>query len=410
MKPFTTYKQAMSFLFEQLPMFQRVGPKALKFDLSNITRLMDALGNPQEGLTCIHVAGTNGKGSVCHYMASILQEAGYNVGLYTSPHYRDYRERIRYNGQLIEKQYVVKFLNRLISEDILTRLSPSFFEIGVAMAFCYFEDIQVDFAVIETGLGGRLDSTNIITPILSIITTIDYDHQATLGETLPLIAQEKAGIIKSNIPVVIGHRQVETEQVFKSKAQSLNAHIVFAEDVDPKIDFPSLSKIKYQQQNMHTASIALGILDRPNVSLHHQKVGIQNVSINTGYMGRWQTLSTRPHIIADAAHNQQGLSQLLVNLSTVSYCHLHVVLGMVSDKPITEALSLLPNEAKYYFAKANIPRGKSEKALKQEANTLGLEGKSYKSIRKALAAAKLSARENDLILVTGSIFTVAEVV
>lgn len=410
MKPFSTYKQAMTFLFEQLPMFQRVGPKALKFDLSNIKILMDALDNPQDRLTCIHVAGTNGKGSVCHYMASILQEAGYNVGLYTSPHYRDYRERIRYNGQLIEKQYVVKFLNRLVTKNILNRLSPSFFEIGVAMAFCYFEEIQVDVAVIETGLGGRLDSTNIITPILSIITTIGYDHQATLGNTLPLIAQEKAGIIKSNIPVVIGQRQEETEYVFESQAQSLSAPIVFAEDVDPEIDYSSLSKIKYQQYNMHTASIALGILDKLNVSVKHQQLGIQNVSINTGFLGRWQTLSTSPHIIVDAAHNQQGLSQLLINLSTVTYSHLHVILGMVADKPITDALALLPTNAKYYFAKADIPRGKPAKALKEEANTLGLDGKAYVSIRKALAAAKLSAQENDLILVTGSIFTVAEVV
>jgi dihydrofolate synthase/folylpolyglutamate synthase len=402
-------------------MFQRTGPKALKYNLDNITQLMDALGNPQDSLKHIHIAGTNGKGSVSHMLASILQESGLRIGLYTSPHYKDYRERIRLDGQMIDKRYVVKFLNRLETLDCYDQLKPTFFEIGVAMAFCYFADKQVDYCVIETGLGGRLDSTNIITPILSIITNIGYDHQATLGETLPEIAGEKAGIIKQNTPVLIGEYQSEVQAVFETIAKTNNSKLYESNkllstsnllsiqeiaDIDQKLSVP------YLQQNFRTTLAATILLKTNGLALSSDNVinGIDNLQKNTGFVGRWQQLSDNPRVFVDAAHNKEGITLLSTHLSTLDYDKLHIVLGMVGDKPLDQVLPLFPSQAKYYFAKADIPRGKPAKDLQEEAATHHLYGKCYFSIRKALASAKLSAKKNDLVLVTGSIFTVAEVI
>jgi len=404
-------------------MFQRVGPKALKYDLGNITKFMDIYGNPQDNLTCIHVAGTNGKGSVSHMLASILQEAGYSVGLYTSPHYKDYRERIRLNGQMIEKSYVTTFVSHLRKTEVIQTIKPSFFEISVAMAFQYFADKQTDICIIETGLGGRLDSTNIITPLLSIITNIGYDHQATLGETLPEIASEKAGIIKQNIPVMIGEYQAEVAEIFTKKASKEKAAINWA--VDYLAAHPSLTsdkenesikdylQVDYLKHNFITALASLTSLHISGKIVISASVisnGIKRLHQNTGYMGRWQCLSTSPLIYADAAHNVQGFTILNEQINKMQYQKLHIVLGMVGDKPLDKVLQLLPKNGKYYFAKANIPRGKPADDLLSEASKYNLNGKTYSSVRKALASAKLSASKDDLVLVTGSIFTVAEVV
>ncbi len=418
-----TYQATIDYLYQQLPMFQRVGPKALKYNLDNITRLMQACGNPQKDLTCIHIAGTNGKGTVSHIIASVLQEAGYVVGLFTSPHYKDYRERIRLNGIMIPKSYVIKFINSLRHNATIQAINPSFFEIGVAMAFQYFADKQAQICIIETGLGGRLDSTNIITPLLSIITNIGYDHQATLGETLPEIANEKAGIIKEKVPVIIGEYQEEVQQVFTLKAQSLDAEINWASTYlsdhntlissDEQSLLNDLLQVKYLQHNLTTSLASLTYLHRnDHISITSTNIinGIKNLYSNTQYMGRWQRLSDSPLIYADAAHNVQGVTQIVQHLKSIQYNRLHIILGMVGDKPLDQVLSLLPTEAKYYFSKADIPRGMPADQLKEVASKYQLNGKTYSSLRKALASAKLSASQNDLILVTGSIFTVAEVV
>lgn len=402
-------------------MFQRTGPKALKYDLNNITSLMEHLGNPHDSLTCIHIAGTNGKGSVSHMLASILQESGLTVGLYTSPHYRDYRERIRLDGELITKRYVIQFVNRIKEHPEINKLKPTFFEIGVAMAFCYFADTKPDICIIETGLGGRLDSTNVITPILSLITNIGYDHQATLGETLPEIASEKAGIIKPHVPVLIGEYQEEVKQVFADKAQKESSTLYQGKDLISKQELLSVKNIKaihrslsipYLTKNFDTALATITILNKLGYSIDSQHItlGIKHLRDNTGYMGRWQQLSDHPTVIADAAHNQEGITILADHLKTLTFDRLHIILGMVGDKPLDKVLSLLPTDAKYYFAKADIPRGKPAIDLQSECIKYDLKGKSYSSVKKALASAKLSARENDLIIVTGSIFTVAEVV
>jgi len=404
-------------------MFQRVGPQALKYDLGNISKLMQVYGNPYQQLKCIHIAGTNGKGSVSHMLASVLQESGYSVGLYTSPHYKDYRERIRLNGQMIPKSYVMKFVKETREKESIKAIKPSFFEIGVAMAFQYFADKQAQICIIETGLGGRLDSTNVITPMLSVITNIGYDHQATLGDTLPEIAGEKAGIIKQDIPVIIGEYQEEIEHVFKVKAKSMNADINWADDYltdrNGLISEDRLSKlnshlqVKYLQQNFRTSLASLTYLHTQGKLSTTAKAiddGIKKLYINTGFMGRWQRLSDSPLTYADAAHNVQGITQVVQHLKSLNYDKLHIILGMVGDKPLDQVLTLLPTDAKYYFSKADIPRGKPGEDLQSDAAKHQLIGKTYTSLRKALASAKLSARKNDLILVTGSIFTVAEVV
>ncbi len=420
-KVINNYAEALTYLYSQLPMFQRTGPKALKYNLDNITQLMNALGNPQDSLKHIHIAGTNGKGSVSHMIASILQESGLKIGLYTSPHYKDYRERIRLNGQMINKRYVVSFLNRLQSLDSYSEIKPTFFEIGVAMAFCYFADNQVDYCVIETGLGGRLDSTNIITPILSIITNIGYDHQATLGDTLPEIASEKAGIIKHKVPVLIGEYQSEVQAVFDAAAKKTQSKLYAASTLLSTSNLLSTKEmrsidkqlsVQYLKTNFRTAIGAATILKGQGLPIKATHIinGIDNLSHNTKFVGRWQKLGDNPRVYADAAHNKEGITLLSTHLETLDYDKLHIILGMVGDKPLDKVLPLFPSQAKYYFAKANIPRGKAANHLQEEASIHHLYGKCYTSIRKALASAKLSAGKNDLVLVTGSIFTVAEVI
>ena len=407
-----SYKDTESFLFKQLPMFQRVGPKAFKKDLKNIKSLSKALGHPHTAFKSIHIAGTNGKGSTSFFIAAVLSELGYKVGLYTSPHYKDYRERIKVNGEMVSKKYVTAFVNRLLSDGIMARdLKPSFFEITVAMAFSYFKDQEIDYAVIETGLGGRLDSTNIITPEISVITNIGLDHTAFLGNTLKAIAKEKAGIIKQNVPVVIGRRQKETTDVFKQIALKKNAKLSYAPSLK-KLDTSAthLARLPaYQKENLQTAYSAvrllLGKIDG-SVTKRAWHTGLKS----WGYMGRYQLISESPTIIADSAHNEMGISNLFEQIREESYKRLHIVLAVVADKDLELVLPYFPYDAKFYFSQANIPRAMKRGELTSRAVSFGLTGRSYKTVRSALAAAKKSYSQGDLILVTGSIFTVAEVV
>jgi len=391
---FSKYKEVERFLFSQLPMFQRVGPKAFKKDLKNIKKLVALLGQPQDNFKSIHVAGTNGKGSTSFFIASALHHAGYKVGLYTSPHYKDYRERIKINGMKIPKSFVKRFVNRLVAAKVFeNELAPSFFEVTVAMAFLYFSEEQVDYAVIEVGLGGRLDSTNVIVPELSVITNIGYDHMNFLGNTLPKIAKEKAGIIKSKVPVVIGRpsryaNRYKQPDYFK----------------ELKTKFPS-----YQAENLTTAFAALSQLKIDLKEKDFKRAWSSGLN-DWGYMGRYQLLSKRPRVLCDSAHNKMGLSKLFEVLKEENYKKLHVILAMVGDKDLDMVLPLFPQEAVYYFSQAKIPRAKKAAALQSEAAQYLLEGKTYSTVGRALAAAKRKASAKDLILVTGSIFTVAEVV
>ncbi len=401
------YKDTLEFMYRQLPMYQREGAAALKKTLDNIRHLDSFLGHPHLSYKTIHVAGTNGKGSVCHYLASTLMEAGYKVGLYTSPHYLDFRERIKVNGKMITKNTVVKFIGKI--NDIINEIKPSFFEITVAMAFDHFRNEKIDVAVIETGLGGRLDSTNIINPILTVITNIGLDHQSMLGDTLQKIAVEKAGIMKKDVPCLIGRNQDLICDVFEKRSRSLPCPLHCPSEVSR--DQPqSGHQPDYFTDNLSTVTsckellVELGI----NISDINLKDGIANVASNFGFIGRWQKLGTSPDIYADSAHNVDGISSLFNFLSKSFYPHIHIMLGMVSDKNHDDILYLLPKNATYYFCKANIPRGYDAQLLKKKASNHGLNGDSYSSVKEALAAAKNTASSNDLVLVTGSIFTVAE--
>lgn len=407
-----TYKETESFLFKQLPMYQRVGAKAFKKDLKNIKFLSKQLGHPQKAFKSIHIAGTNGKGSTSFCIASVLSELGYRVGLYTSPHYKDYRERIKINGQMIPKKYVTAFVNGLLARGIMLKeLKPSFFEITVAMAFSYFKEEQVDYAVIETGLGGRLDSTNIITPEISVITNIGLDHTQFLGNTLEAIAKEKAGIIKKNVPVIIGRQQKETTAVFKKVAEAKKAKLTYASALKP-LD-PSASQLArlpaYQLENRQTAYSTLRALLGNIESKVLEKAWGGGLK-KWGYLGRYQRLSKTPNIIADSAHNEMGIRQLFDQIKQEPYKRLHIVFAVVADKDLGLVLEYFPKDAKYYYSQAKIPRAMKKEVLMHQAKAFGLEGKAYSSIRYALAAAKKSYKKGDLILVTGSIFTVAEVV
>jgi dihydrofolate synthase/folylpolyglutamate synthase len=426
-----TYGATLDYLFHQLPMFQRVGPKAFKKDLTNIIALCRALGDPQEQFTSIHIAGTNGKGSTTHMMGAILQAAGLRVGLYTSPHYRDFRERIKINGTFISEQEVIDFVDN--HRALFEQIKPSFFEITVAMAFDYFAKQNVDIAVIETGLGGRLDSTNIITPILSVITNIGFDHMNFLGDTLPLIAGEKAGIIKPAVPVVIGQTHPETQPVFEQKAQEQKAPIIFADQYyraqltgtsithshyrvlrQGNIVFEDLavnSMGSYQRFNLCTTLQSIAWLPDPfQVSDSAIRSGLQNLQSLTTFLGRWQILQEKPLTITDSAHNKEGLEVAMAQLASVPKSALHVVLGMVHDKDRSELMALFPKEATYYFARPDIPRGLDAGQLQAEARAAGLDGQVYPSVRTALQAATQAARPDDCIYVGGSTFVVAEVV
>ncbi len=394
-------------MFDRLPMYQQKGKIAYNGKLDNIKALSKRLDNPEKKFKSIHVAGTNGKGSSSHMLASILQEAGYKVGLYTSPHLKDFRERIRINGKPIGKKFVIDFIQK--NKSFFEKEKLSFFEMSVGMAFQYFAMKKVDIAIIEVGLGGRLDSTNIILPEVSLITNIGLDHMDLLGDTLQKIAFEKAGIIKQNIPVVISERQEAVEDIFIKNASKKGSKIVFAEDIIQKSYKTSLLG-NYQERNIKGVIAALKELKNFKIQERNIVSGLQNVVENTGLMGRWQTLGENPKIVCDTAHNYEGLSLVLQQIQLQKFNTLHIVLGFVKDKKLDSVLPLFPKNAKYYFVRPNIRRGLDVELLRKTANDLGLKGNSYSSIEKALQMVLKNAKEDDFIFVGGSTFVVAEVV
>jgi dihydrofolate synthase/folylpolyglutamate synthase len=426
------YTDTLEWMYKQLPMYQRIGSAAYKADLNNTIALLNLLGNPQHNFKSVHVAGTNGKGSTSHMLASIFQEAGYKTGLYTSPHLRDFRERIRINGEMIPQDKVVEFIEKHQNE--FEKMGLSFFEMTVGMAFDYFSNEQVDIAIVEVGMGGRLDSTNLITPEISVITNIGLDHVQFLGDTLEKIAGEKAGIIKNNIPVVIGETQSETHQVFEDKAAECHSPIYFADQIFDcdKIHIESMDKQEYdiwknndlyleacdmplmgnyQKKNLATVMCAADLLrDKFQLNEEHLRDGIANVIRNTHLMGRWQILSHDPLAIADTGHNVDGIREVISQLAEMSYNKLHFVIGMVNDKDIDHVLQLLPHNCEYYFCKADIPRGLDANILAGKAFELGLRGKVYDSVRDAFQSAINNASVDDVVFVGGSNFIVAEVV
>lgn len=426
------YTETLDWMFHQLPMYQRVGGAAYKANLDNTIALLQHLDNPHRNFKSVHIAGTNGKGSTSHLLASIFQEAGYKTGLYTSPHLRDFRERIRINGEMIPEDKVVAFIDQ--HKAWFEQMELSFFEMTVGMAFDYFAKEQVDIAIVEVGMGGRLDSTNLITPELSIITNIGLDHVQFLGDTLEKIAGEKAGIIKPGIPVVIGETQTETQPVFMNKAQECHSPILFADqefDCDKvHIDSNKLQEFDvwknntlyleacqipllgdYQKKNLTTVMCAIDQLRKKHeISDDQLRNGVANVIKNTHLMGRWQILHDDPLTIADTGHNVDGIKEVVRQLAEMSYHKLHFVLGMVNDKDIDHVLQLLPRNAEYYFCKADIPRGLDANILAQKAFDFGLRGKVYDSVRDAYRSARNAALFEDVVFVGGSNFIVAEVV
>jgi len=428
------YEQTLEYLYAQLPMYQREGAAAYKKDLGNIKALCDLLDHPQEKFPSVHIAGTNGKGTVAHMLAAVLQNRGYKTALYTSPHYRDFRERIKINGAFISQDEVITFVDKY--QQKIEEIKPSFFEITVAMAFDYFAKQEIDIAIIETGLGGRLDSTNILNPDLCVITNISYDHQNMLGETLPEIALEKAGIIKPKTRVVIGEYQQEVAHVFKAKAAENEAPISFGDQsyraqlkkrtathsvysiyrgdlcCYPDVHINLLGSV--QDKNVTTFFQALEELNDLNlfkmVREYDIRNGLPKLREMTNYVGRWEVLGSGPTIIADSAHNDSGLKIAMKDLSEIKRKSLHMVIGMVNDKDISKLLNHFPKEATYYFCKAAIPRGLDASALKEKATEFELEGDAYPSVAEALEAAKSKATARDLVYVGGSTFVVAEVV
>lgn len=403
------YQDTINWMFQQLPMYQNKGKTAFRKDLTNTLKLSQHLGRPHTKFKSIHVAGTNGKGSTSHMLASILQEAGYKVGLYTSPHLRDFRERIRINGKVVSKQFVIGFIKR--NKSFFEANNLSFFEMTVGMAFDYIAKQKVDIAVVEVGLGGRLDSTNIITPELSVITNIGFDHVQFLGDTLEKIAAEKAGVIKDNIPVVIGETQPETQPVFKEKAKLTNSDIYFADQLIENI-LESDLKGAYQKHNIKTVIQSVTVLRKSGYQISDKalKKGLLNVIQNTGLQGRWQILGERPKVICDTAHNKEGLSFVLQQLQLETYDKLHIVFGVVKDKDIDSILSLFPKNASYYFCKPNVPRGLDADKLQSVFNENGLKGNVYNSVEEAMAMAIAEANKEDLIYVGGSTYVVAEII
>ncbi len=426
------YQQTLDFMFTQLPMFQRQGKAAYKADLNNTLALDAHFGHPHRNFKTIHVAGTNGKGSVSHALAAVLQSSGLKVGLYTSPHLRDFRERIKINGTPISEEEVIAFVAD--NSEILKELKPSFFEMTVAMAFNYFSKQKVDIAVIEVGLGGRLDSTNIITPLLSIITNISEDHTNLLGSDIAVIAREKAGIIKENIPVVIGERQPETTPVFTAVAEEKNAPLTYAdtvfnlknsrqaglyqemifEDMQQTADYSIKCDLLggYQQKNIRTVLVSCRMLRELGFSITDNEIadGLQHIVLKTGLMGRWQVLQQKPLVICDTGHNVAGIKEIVSQLKSISYKKMRVIMGLVDDKNIDGVLALMPEFATYYFAQAAIPRALDKEKLQEQAKMYGLFGKTYNSVAEALQAAIDEADTEDLIFAGGSTFVVAEVV
>ncbi|WP_262733227.1 bifunctional folylpolyglutamate synthase/dihydrofolate synthase [Gaetbulibacter sp. NE] len=403
------YQDTINWMFSQLPMYQRQGKSAYKADLHNTQVLAEHLNHPEFKFKTVHVGGTNGKGSTSHMLASVLQEAGYKVGLYTSPHLKDFRERIKINGKEVSKQFVISFIKK--HKPFFEQHTLSFFEMTVGMAFDYFSKKKVDIAIIEVGLGGRLDSTNIITPLVSVITNIGLDHTQFLGDTLEKIAGEKAGIIKPNVPVVIGETQIETKSVFTETAKNNNSEIYFADqNITSVLD--SDLKGSYQQKNIKTVLQTLQILKQNNfnVSQNNIALGLNSVVSNTGLKGRWQILQESPKVICDTAHNKEGLTYVVNQLKTEVYNKLHIVFGVVSDKDLSTIIAILPKKATYYFCRPNISRGLDENNLKHTFKAHGFVGKSYSSVNEALSNAKKSAKPEDLIYVGGSTFIVAEII
>ncbi|MEY8868665.1 folylpolyglutamate synthase/dihydrofolate synthase family protein [Gaetbulibacter jejuensis] len=403
------YQDTINWMFSQLPMYQRQGKSAYKADLHNTQVLAEHLNHPEFKFKTVHVGGTNGKGSTSHMLASVLQEAGYKVGLYTSPHLKDFRERIKINGKEVSKQFVISFIKK--HKPFFEQHTLSFFEMTVGMAFDYFSKKKVDIAIIEVGLGGRLDSTNIITPLVSVITNIGLDHTQFLGDTLEKIAGEKAGIIKPNVPVVIGETQIETKSVFTETAKNNNSEIYFADqNITSVLD--SDLKGSYQQKNIKTVLQTLQILKQNNFNISQNNIalGLNSVVSNTGLKGRWQILQESPKVICDTAHNKEGLTYVVNQLKTEVYNKLHIVFGVVSDKDLSTIIAILPKKATYYFCRPNISRGLDENNLKHTFKAHGFVGKSYSSVNEALSNAKKSAKPEDLIYVGGSTFIVAEII
>lgn len=409
-------------------MYQRVGAPAYKPGLQTTLDLLESLGNPHHSFRSIHVAGTNGKGSSAHMLASVLASSGIKTGLYTSPHLKDFRERIRINGSPVSEQYVVAFVDRV--KPLLNRLSPSFFEWTVAMAFCYFKEMGVEWAVVEVGMGGRLDSTNVINPELCLITQIGYDHMEFLGNTLPEIASEKAGIIKHKVPIVVSETHPETKAVFEAKAAQENAPLTFA---DQKVQVEQVGLQKgiralnlcdaegthrieldllgnYQLKNIKGVWACLRLLQQQGCPLQENQIqfGLRNVSSLTGLKGRWQQLKESPTVVCDTAHNASGVADVLAQMKSYSYDKLHIVWGMVADKDRSSILSQLPKDALYYFSSLSVPRGLHADALREEASRYGLVGASYSAVNEALDAALLAASARDFILIGGSTFLVAD--
>jgi len=401
-----TYQETIDWMFSQLPMYQRQGKTAFKKDLTNISAFCNLLKNPQNKFASIHVGGTNGKGSTSHIISSILQEAGYKVGLYTSPHLKNFTERIRINGEEVSKHFVVDFITK--NKHFLETQQLSFFEMTVGLAFAYFAEQNVDIAIIEVGLGGRLDSTNIIHPEVAVITNIGYDHMQFLGDTLPEIAAEKAGIIKQNTPIVIGEKQDAVVDVFVQKATQMNADIYFASD--KQYDYESDLLGSYQEKNMSTAIDAVKALKGYVISESHIIHGLKNVVQNTNFKGRWQILQHKPLVICDTAHNREGLSYVMNQLASLSFNKLNMVLGVVKDKKLDDILTLFPVKATYYFCKPNIPRGLNEVDLQSSAENFHLIGDAYGSVHEAYLKAISDAEIDDVVFVGGSTFVVAEVV
>lgn len=429
-----TYQEVLDYLYSQLPMFHRIGAAAYKDNLDNTIRLDEMYHFPHRSFKSIHVAGTNGKGSVSHMLASVLQEAGYKTGLYTSPHLKDFRERIRVNGEMISEEAVVQFTESFLAKNKIGQMEPSFFELTVSMAFDYFRSMKIDVAVIEVGLGGRLDSTNIITPEVSVITNISFDHIALLGNTLPKIAAEKGGIIKPTVPVVIGESEPETKPVFEQMAGKAASPITFADqfyeasygmlttDGKQSLNIHSHGKVVYsdlridllgiyQRLNVPTVLKTIDVLNKKGWNLREEVIrkGLSNTIRNTGLIGRWQIIGHHPLTVCDTGHNPAGIQLVMEQINQTPWEKLHIVIGMVNDKDQNEVLSLLPTNATYYFTKANIPRATEPEELAGKASRFGLKGNTYTSVRQALSEALANAGKNDLVFVGGSTFVVAEI-
>jgi len=433
-----SYQETIDFLFSQLPMYQRTGAAAYKANLNNTLNLCSLLGNPEADMPAVHVAGTNGKGSVSHMIASVLMEQGYKTGLYTSPHLLDFRERITVNGEKISEEGVINFVQQY-QQDFIP-IKPSFFELTFAMALYWFQLQKTDVVVFETGMGGRLDSTNVVKPIVSVITNIGHDHMQFLGDTLEKVAAEKAGIIKPGVPVVIGLKQPETTHVYLAAAEVNKAPILFSEEhilVTPneKISYPENNHIAqrsytidseelrlpehistpliglYQQHNIRTALAALSIINntRFSISTSSIKEGINKVITNTGLRGRWETIQNQPLVVCDTGHNKEGLLEVRKMIDTMHYQNLHIVMGVVNDKDCTQILGSFPADASFYFCKANIPRGLDAEILRQTALALGIEGVAYnEGVGSAIKAALANAKPQDMVFIGGSTFIVAD--